>query len=385
MTPATYTCSIVVSQPLAITATCPAPSGAIGVTHSFPITTTGGQGQPTFRLVGSPLPPGLGLNTQSGVIGGIPTVPGSYPITILVTDGSTYKPQTATYTCTIVIYSQLTLSAVCPATVGAPGSPYSFPVTAFGGLAPLTWTLINGVLPPGLGLNNQTGVISGIPTTVGGFPITIQVSDSSPGSLQQTVNYTCNIFITNQLTITALCPALSGTPNTPYSFAITVIGGTAPYTWSLTSGPLPPGLGIDSKTGIISGTPTTSGTYPITVTVTDSGKSGPAKGPLSATYTCSIVIATQLTLTALCPAASGTPGVPYSFPISVAGGNAPYTWAFVNSTPPPGLNLNTQTGVLSGTPTALGTFPITVRVTDSGTQTTTPQTVTYTSRSSFRR
>lgn len=58
----------------------------------------------------------------------------------------------------------------------------------------------------------------------------------------------------------------------PYSQHLAATGGTAPYTWSITAGSLPPGLSMDS-TGLISGTPTTPTAAPATFTasVTDSG------------------------------------------------------------------------------------------------------------------
>jgi hypothetical protein len=60
-----------------------------------------------------------------------------------------------------------------------------------------------------------------------------------------------------------------GTVGVPYSAALTASGGTAPYTWSLVSGSLPPGLAL-SATGLVSGTPTKEGIFDLTVKVTDS-------------------------------------------------------------------------------------------------------------------
>jgi len=63
-------------------------------------------------------------------------------------------------------------------------------------------------------------------------------------------------------------------------------GGTAPVTFSISAGSLPPGLSLAAATGIVTGTPTTAGTYAFTVLVTDAGGG-------SSSVSCSIVIASQ--------------------------------------------------------------------------------------------
>lgn len=73
----------------------------------------------------------------------------------------------------------------------------------------------------------------------------------------------------------------TGTVGTATSLTLTATGGTPPYTWSATG--LPPGLSISSG-GVISGTPTTAGTYNVTATATDSA-SPPASGSATFTWT----------------------------------------------------------------------------------------------------
>jgi hypothetical protein len=58
------------------------------------------------------------------------------------------------------------------------------------------------------------------------------------------------------------------TVGSPYSATLTAGGGNGPYMWSITSGALPPGLSLSSS-GVISGTPTTTGTYNFTIQVVD--------------------------------------------------------------------------------------------------------------------
>ena len=65
-------------------------------------------------------------------------------------------------------------------------------------------------------------------------------------------------------------PPPGGEVGVSYSDQLTVTGGTSPFTWSVSSGSLPPGLTLDGSTGLLSGTPTTAGSYAFTVKVTDS-------------------------------------------------------------------------------------------------------------------
>jgi hypothetical protein len=88
----------------------------------------------------------------------------------------------------------------------------------------------------------------------GTFPITVRVSDA--GTQQQTATYTCNIIVTAALSVTAPCPATGSVQGLPYTFTVTASGGQGALTWQLTSGPLPPGLALNTTTGVISGTPT---------------------------------------------------------------------------------------------------------------------------------
>jgi hypothetical protein len=154
------------------------------------------------------------------------------------------------------------------------------------------------------------------------------------------------------------CPlANTGEVGIPYSSSLTASGGTAPYTFAITVGTLPPGLALNASTGLISGTPTTPGTYPYTAQVTDTNG-------LIGTASCSITI---VVLGLACPS-FGTldTGVFYSASFTASGGTPPYgPYAITSGSLPPGMTLNTATGLVSGTPTAPGTYPYTGQVTDS--------------------
>ncbi len=159
-------------------------------------------------------------------------------------------------------------------------------------------------------------------------------------------------------------PTVSFTPTTlpgaeaysAYSQSFTASGGTAPYTYALASGSLPPGIALSSA-GVISGTPTTPGTYNNTITVTD------AHG-FTATNAYSIVITAPtitFTPTTLPDAVAYST---YNENFTASGGTPGYTFAVTTGTLPPGLSLSSG-GALTGSPTTPGTYAFIVTATDA--------------------
>jgi hypothetical protein len=158
-------------------------------------------------------------------------------------------------------------------------------------LAPDTWTLVSGVLPAGLAMTTSwsyysTGV-DGAPTTVQTTAFTVQVQDSQGATATRSLS----------LTIDPPLPAQNTSPtprNTTvgasYSTSLTASGGCQPYTWSIATGQLPPGLRLSISTSYgssiarIVGTPTAKGTYSLTEVVTDSTGLQASK-PVSITVT----------------------------------------------------------------------------------------------------
>ena len=139
------------------------PNGAVGesYTHTFP----SGAGAPpyTFAITVGTLPPGLTLNTSTGVVSGVPTSQGTYPFTIQVTDNATH---TAHVACTITIDPVLSLWCGNPPSAII-GQAYSATIPAGGGVPPYTFALTAGTLPDGLTLDAATGVISGVAVGTG--------------------------------------------------------------------------------------------------------------------------------------------------------------------------------------------------------------------------
>ena len=143
-----------------------------------------------------------------------------------------------------------------------------------------------------------------------------------------------------------------------YSQSLFAAGGTAPYAWSLTAGALPNGLTL-SAVGVVSGSPTQTGTFNFTAKVTDG-----AGTMLSRAFSVKINTVTGLGYTTGATLPGGNVGEAYSRGVAATGGTAPYTHAVTAGSPPAGLSLASN-GLVSGTPTTAQTSTFTATVTDS--------------------
>jgi hypothetical protein len=287
--------------------------------------------------------PGLFSGSSTGTLSYITA--GTYTPTVYVADG---HGNSVSSSVTVTITQGPSITTASPLS-GDAGVPYSQTFAATGGVPPYSWSIPIGTAPAGFSFN-AAGVLTGTPNTPGTYNIWIGVMDSAGGSAR-------NFF---QLKINPL-PAITtaSLPNdsvgAAYSQTFAGSNGTTPYTWSLSAGALPPGLGLSSA-GVLSGTPTSAGTYNFTVQLTDA-EGQPASHSYSVTISAGLTIAT----TSLQAADAGTA---WSQTFAAAGGTSPYTWTVSSGTLPAGLTLSSA-GVISGTPTTVGTSSFTVQVTDS--------------------
>jgi hypothetical protein len=257
-------------------------------------------------------------------------------------------------TVAITVNPDPVISGTLPA--GTVGTPYTATLIAAGGTAPLTWS-ISGNLPGGLTFNAKTGTISGTPTTVGSSSFTAQIVDSS--NVPYTTKAAETIAISTPLaTLSIGGNPGAGTVGAAYSAQLSASGGTAPYSFSVTSGSLPNGLTL-SSTGAISGTPTAAGTATFTAQAQDASGT-----TASASFSILINPANNGQTLSLSILPGATVGVPYNATIGVTGGTAPYTCQETAGSLPSGLTLSAAC-VVSGTPTAAGTSTMTVKATDS--------------------
>ena len=148
-----------------------------------------------------------------------------------------------------------------------------------------------------------------------------------------------------------------------YKFLLVASGGVQPYTWTISSGSLPPGLSL-STDGVISGTPTALGKFNFTAKVVDSQSPTQAFTSLATSMTINPVL--SMTASSL---PNGLVGGPYSQTITAANGLPPYTYSVAFGKLPDNLNLTTDindtSGTISGTPTVAGVFNFTIQAQDA--------------------
>ena len=316
--------------------------GQVGVSYFDRLVPTDGTGTGPYSwsVVSGILPDELHLDDLSGAITGIPTTAGSTTFTVRLTDS---LGVTADLARTVVITAAPALSFPAPPP-GEVGVPYLERPVVTGGTAPYSWQL-SGALPAGLTFDTGTGSISGTPTSAGNATVTVTVTDGRGQSAARTV-----LVGIAALPVVGLTAPV-GEVGVAYEASPTLAGGTAPFAFSALG--LPDGLSLDPDTGEITGTPTTAGPSSITVVVVDAfGQSASAVGTLTVNAPPSLSLAL--------PAADQ--GIAWSTLLAVTGGTAPFSWTATGL--PAGLSLDGGSGLISGTPAAGGTVPVTVTVTD---------------------
>ena len=347
--------------------------GANGKSHDFPVTGTGVttiMGTVIDLSSGNPLANATmtisgGATAHSDVSGNFifsPSLPNSvYTVIISKTSYST-----ATYNNVIILDTRGTTLNVGLAPSGTfniitPDGPLAHAETGnlnnqriniTGGTGPYTFTVDNGtILPPGLTIDPAIGSISGTPTKVGSYSFDILVTDS----LNKQAIGSYSIEVTAPLSITTdAFPR--GTRALFYPKSITATGGTQPYTFVKTVGSLPTGLSL-STNGIITGTPSVTGSFTFTVGLTDTiGRTA------SKSY---IIIVDEPLSQPTARLVDGISNTPYTQTLTASGGFPPYSWSVYSGALPAGLTLDSVSGVISGTPLGATQQPVIIAARDS--------------------
>lgn len=250
---------------------------------------------------------------------------------------------------------------ICPS--GVVEAPYSitYKVSGEGAGPPFSFTMIWGTLPTGLTLRSD-GVISGTPAEAGSWTFGLQLWDKA-GNKGGDNDFVIRIEPRLLLQSTPPGPATIGIA---YSHPVTAVmkrgpNATSPVTsavtWSVASGTMPPGLALGAD-GVISGTPSTAGTYDLAVR-------GALIDGRADTQNLRITVRAPLVITPAGPAAPRSEvGVPYRHSLVASGGSGTYTWSLSAGSLPPGVVLG-PTGTIAGKPKAAGAYRFTATAVDT--------------------
>jgi hypothetical protein len=300
------------------------------------------------------LPPGLTLNTTTGVITGTPTTlstAANYTVNAL--NGSVVSTSVQLNIAVVSPPSGLsysTHSAVYP--IGVPITANTPSVT---GTSPITYS-VTPTLPTGLNLDISTGVISGTPTA----------AQSATNYIVTAANTYGNTSVTLNITVLMAPSSLSYSQNTaqyvvgmPISSNMPTFTGSLPLTYSV-SPALPSGLSLNTSTGVISGTPMVPAAA-ANYTVTATNAAGSTTKAVNIT-----VILKPSGLSYSDSAGSYTVGTAITPNTPTVTGSSPLSYSVLPALPA-GLTLNSSTGVISGTPTtATTTQTYSVTVSNAG-------------------
>jgi hypothetical protein len=322
-------------------------AGTVGAPYSQSLTASSLGANPTWSVVSGSLPPGISLNTTSGVLSGTPTQGGSFQFQLSASASActVNKNYSMEIDCPDFLYSPMTISATIPVY-----ATYSQSFTLSIPNASAVYKILNGNLPPGLVQDSITGQITGSPTSTGVYPFSIMAQISG-----------CTFARSQVLTVNCGNPSMlpltipNGTVDTAYSQQLSAANFGLPASWSITSGALPAGLSLNASTGLISGTPTTPSSSTFTV-LANNGQCS-----ISRIYS-NVVFCNTITLS---PSSlpNGRAGTAWVHNLSQTGITGTVIWEVINGSLPPGVTLNLTSGVLGGTPTTAGTYSFTIRAT----------------------
>ena len=301
------------------------------------------------------LPPGVTFDAWTGTLVGTPTTAGRYKFDLMISNIPANAHAQETFWINVIVAPLITTAALNSGNVG---TSYSQTLQA-SGTTPITWSIVTPVggetgLP--LGVTLSGAVLSGTPTTVGTYVFTVKALNTAGNDYADTKQFTVTINPSGAPVITTGA-VLNAVKGTAYSVTFAA-SGTAPIAWSLESGSIPAGLSLVDA--VLSGTPASGGGCSFTLSASNTA------GTDTRTFTLTVAVPPSIITVTLPDCAVGEEYYETLF----ADGDIPITWQVMGlmgseTGLPPGITLNMSTGVLSGIPSASGTFTFRIRAMNS--------------------
>ncbi len=220
-------------------------------------------------------------NLANGIYSGsrtvTPTQPGTYTLGLLCGGN-----EAGFVTLTVAAGLSITTPSFPDAQVNV---SYLGSIQATGGVVPYHWALSN--IPPGL-TDAGDGSLPGKPTQFGDYTLPVTLTDSDTPPKQITGTVTLKVVSGLKIQNKSLVKATAGSN---YKQQLVALYGMPPYKWSITAGTLPNGLTLDPASGLLAGTPTVTGNFPITVQVQDSE---PTPDKVTVSFTLKVVPSIQI-------------------------------------------------------------------------------------------
>ncbi len=345
---------------LSITTTA-LPQGTAGVAYSGHVTATGGVPGYDFSILegGRGLPSGLELQPDGNVVG-VPTTTGTFIVDVQAEDSQLRQVVRAISITIAPQFPPLLFSTAATLPVGEVGTPYAAKLEASGGAPPVKYIVGLGLLPAGLSINEDTGVISGTPSTISETTFLATARDAR--GIETTRLFAIRV-VDALLPLSILTPSPLSAAGLGENYVATILasGGLTPYSFAVSAGGLPPGLTLNSQTGVISGIATEAGSFHFTIRVASS------TGDESVTREYVLEVGSGVRILTQNPLPDGRVGATYSLTFVAQSGTAPYEFSIIDGQLPNGITLDAATGALSGIPTAPFSGSITLRVSDAAT------------------
>ncbi|MEJ7370713.1 putative Ig domain-containing protein, partial [Staphylococcus caprae] len=307
----------------------------------------------------------VSFDSATNTISGTPTKVGSYPIVVTTTDASGNETTTS-FTIKVVDTTKPTVTAIKDQTkeVNTPIDSITIEATDNSGQAVIS--KVSG-LPAGVSFDSATNTISGTPTKVGSYPITVTTTDAS-GNKTET-KFTIAVVDTTKPTVTSIKDQTKEVNTAIASITIEATDNSGQAVTNKVSG-LPEGVSFDSATNTISGSPMKVGSYPIVVTTTD--ESG---NETTTNFTIKVVDTTKPMVTSIEDQTKEVNTAIDSITIEATDNSGQAVTNKVSGLPE-GVSFDSATNTISGMPTKVGSYPITVTTTDAeGNATTTNFTI----------